>query len=178
MKSSVGRYLISRDHVSRPRPRAASACTRLGRYLLDPRPFNTVEVALFERTDALREASQGSASLRGMPDTCDGSLGEPTQVPHPTTFLPTARCSKCGRFVEIHSTEPGGVDVWRLEMHDTLGRTIRTEQDSNPFADALVPDTCAKCDSPELTLRPKGRHVEACCARCGFVWMTGHLNEN
>jgi hypothetical protein len=30
-----------------------------------------------------------------------------------------------GHFVEIHPLEPGGEDVWRLELHDTSGRTIR-----------------------------------------------------
>lgn len=57
---------------------------------------------------------------------CNGSLDEPGERPGPDGKPFTARCSACGHFVEIHPVEPGvGPEVWRLEMHDTTGRTIR-----------------------------------------------------
>ena len=112
-----------------------------------------------------------------MPDTCNGSLGEPGKRPGVMTFLPTARCPVCERFVEIHPMEPSeSADAWRLEMHDTEGHTIRVGEHHNPAPDCLMPRTCANCGSRHLTLRPDGEDVEADCAECGQRWHTGHLN--
>ena len=40
-----------------------------------------------------------------MLETCPGSLGQPGERSHEETFLPSARCPVCGRFVEIHPIE-------------------------------------------------------------------------
>ena len=103
-------------------------------------------------------------------------MGEPGPRPQVRTFLPTARCPVCQRFVEIHPIEPGGSEVWRLEMHDTAGQTLRLEPDRNPPADSVTPTTCTRCDSDSLSLRPGADHIEAECSDCSHRWRTGRLN--
>jgi hypothetical protein len=69
-------------------------------------------------------------------------------------------------------------DVWRLEMHDRLGRTVRVGPNNNPLADCLMPDACVQCGSHSVSARPEGEHVEATCKDCRHVWRTGHLNAS
>src|SRR4051812_23422997 len=96
-------------------------------------------------------------SVRTMPDPCPGSLGAPGERPRLMTFLPTARCAGCGRFVEIHPIIPGGLDVWRLEMHDATGCTLTPTSDGNPRADSVMPDECVQCrELYNLRLAPDG----------------------
>lgn len=58
---------------------------------------------------------------------CPGSFDPAGERPGPDGPLFTARCVHCGQFVEIHPIEPGGAEVWRLEMHDVTGQTIRLD---------------------------------------------------
>jgi hypothetical protein len=61
-------------------------------------------------------------------ETCGGSFGKPGERPSGIGVPFTARGAVCGHFVEIHPLEPRpGADVWRLELHDTAGRTISLE---------------------------------------------------
>jgi hypothetical protein len=62
-------------------------------------------------------------------DTCEGSFEKPGERPRDLAVPFTARCRVCGHFVEIHPIEPGGEDVWRLELHNTAGQTIRLGED-------------------------------------------------
>lgn len=119
------------------------------------------------------------ARLSAMTETCAGALGEPGDYPGARTFLPTARCPVCGWFVEIHPMEPStSADVWRLEMHDRLGRTVHIEPNNQPLADSVMPDACVRCASHSISFRPDGDHIEATCRVCSHVWRTGHLNES
>jgi len=112
-----------------------------------------------------------------MTTACAGSTERAGERPGIATFLPTARCPACGHFVEIHPMEPGGEEVWRLEMHDLSGRTLRLGPKSNPAADCLMPTECDRCKGAAVSWNPAGDDVEANCAECGYIWRTGHLNS-
>ena len=63
------------------------------------------------------------------------------------------KSESCGNYVEIHPTEPGGADVWRLEMHDNQGRTMSPGERVNPDADCLRPDMCERCSADSFSLK-------------------------
>ena len=82
-------------------------------------------------------------------------------------------------FVQMRPMEPSeSADVWRLEMHDTDGRTLRAGEEEHPAPDAITPDKCANCDSMLLSLAHAGEHIEARCSDCGHEWRTGHANDS
>jgi hypothetical protein len=116
-----------------------------------------------------------------MDESCQGSLGQPGERPPAETFLPTARCDVCGYFVEIHPTNPEAgpysEDAWRLEMHDTAGRTIHLEQNPNPAADCIVARKCKQCGSSAVELTNAAPDLRVTCSQCGYAWVTGHLNS-
>ena len=58
-------------------------------------------------------------------ESCPGSLDEPIRVLHPETSSLVGLCPVCECLVEVRPLEPGGAEVWRLEMHDRSGRTLR-----------------------------------------------------
>lgn len=118
------------------------------------------------------------STLVFMPEPCAGSLGEAKERPGVRTFLPTALCPVCGRYGEIHPAGAGEPDVWRLEMHDTSGRTIRMEEAASPAADCVVPDACPRCGSEFLSLAPAGGDLQATCSGCGHRWLADHLNRD
>ncbi len=115
-----------------------------------------------------------------MDESCQGSLGQPGERSRVETFLPTARCDLCGYFVEIHPTNPEArpysEDAWRLEMHDTGGRTIHLEQSPNPAADCIVARECERCASSAVELTNAAPDLRATCSECGYAWLSGHLN--
>ncbi len=115
-----------------------------------------------------------------MDESCQGSLGQAGERPGVETFLPTARCDVCGYFVEVHPTNPEAgpqaEDGWRLEMHDTAGRTIHLEQNPNPTADCIVVRNCEQCGLSSVELTNAAPDLRATCSDCGCAWLTGHLN--
>lgn len=115
-----------------------------------------------------------------MDESCEGSLGRAGERPPVPTFLPTARCETCGNFVEIHPTNPEAgpysEEAWRLEMHDTSGRTMRLGQDQNPAADCIMRRRCERCGSNAVDFSNAVPDVRATCNDCGHEWLTGHLN--
>jgi hypothetical protein len=74
--------------------------------------------------------------------------------------------------------EPGGAEVWRLEMHDASGRTVRLGGESRPAADCVTPETCVRCGSGSLSIRPDREGLEAVCSDCGHRWDPGRLNPD
>jgi hypothetical protein len=110
-----------------------------------------------------------------MEETCGGSLGEPGERPEVPTFLPVALCRVCTHYVEIQPMQSGGAEVWRLEMHDTSGRTIRIDEAPRPAADCIIPGACPKCESLSLSLAPSGDDLEATCSSCEHRWQTGRV---
>jgi hypothetical protein len=84
-------------------------------------------------------------------DVCPGSFDRPERLPpvrsdEELPFLPHGRCPACSHAVQIHPLEPGGEDVWRLEMHDTEGRVI-------PMGN-LKGRACPECGSGYFSVDP------------------------